>query len=251
MLPTRETVAPRRVAVAVAVLTIALAATAALLNTAGPRTARAQTQQIIFSGSIRDSIGAPPPLSNTLELVIGPPSPAGTPQPYCAIGSADAQGNFQLILRPFNPACSTPGVTLSLRVNGIAAAQTTVVPGAPGTYNVNFTVPVPLGGQPILTVTPVAPLLVPAQPPVTLHTTALSTGCTQVIVSLGSGATPAQVAADIANPSALVAIWRYDNASQHFQGYFADPSAPADLTTLAAVDAVFICVASPTSISSP
>ena len=240
---------PKRQA-AVLVAALALAAIAALVI-AGMQLAGAQTQQIIFTGTVRDSIGAPPPASSSLELVIGPPSASGAPQPYCATGSADAQGNFQLILRPFSAGCTTPGTILSLRVNDIAASQTTVVPSVPGVYSVSFTVPAPLGGQPLPAATPITPLLVPVQPPTSLHTTILPVGCTQVIVSLGLGATPAQVAADVATSSALIAIWHFDNASQRFQGYFADPSAPSDLAALAAVDSVFVCVASPTSINNP
>jgi hypothetical protein len=226
---------------------LVLAALAAVLGMPGGPAARGQTQQVIFSGTIRDSIGAPPPLLNTLRLVVGPPGQSG-PAPYCATGSADGQGNFQLILLPFNAACTTPGTLLSLRVNEVSAVQTVSVPSSPGIYSINFTVPVPLGGQPLPTPTP-APLLLPSQPPTTLHTTALATGCTQVIASLGAGASPAQLAGDIANPSALLAIWRFDNSTQRFAGYFADPAAPSDLTALAATDAVFVCVSSPTSIT--
>lgn len=229
---------------------VALVSAAALLSVAGARTTQAQTQQTIFTGTVHDSVGAPPPAPNSLRLVVGLPTQSGPPQPYCAVGSSDGQGNFRLILEPLNLACSTPGTVLSLEVNDVAATPTTTVPGSPGVYTVNFTVPVPLGGQPLPTAAP-APLNPPSQPLTTLHTTALPVGCTQVIVSLGFGAGPAQVAAGIANPGALVGIWRFDNPTQRFLGYFGNPLAPSDLTALAPVDAVFVCVSVPTSITAP
>ncbi|MGI8554182.1 MAG: hypothetical protein ACR2PL_25850, partial [Dehalococcoidia bacterium] len=223
-------------------------------------------QPLIFVGTIRDSVNAPPPAFSSLRLVVGPPG-QNTPRPsYCAIGSADASGNYQLVVQPLAAACTTPGSILSLTVNDIPAMQTTFVPTNGGTYTVNFTLAVPLGGQPISTATPIVPVLQPvatANPlpaanavsvipsPAPVRTTQLARGCTQVVVSFGFGASVTQVVAGLANPAALSAVWRFDNTLQRFTGYFADPLAPLDLTALQPVDSVFVCVTAPTSITTP
>lgn len=241
-----RTLTPLLVLIAVAAASTAVIATDRL---------RAQTlggQSVVFSGTIRDSINAPPPPFSTLKLIVGTPKTGSGPQFYCALGSADSTGNFRLQLENLSPACNVPGTLLTLLVNGTPASPSVTVPAAGGVYNFNFTLPVPLGGQPLPTATPMLPVLQPpAQTPTPTQTTQLDTGCSLVVVSLGIGATAAQVAGLVANPALELSIWHYDNARQQFSGYFPNSGAPSDLGALAPLDSVFICVSAPTSITAP
>lgn len=210
--------------------------------------------QVTLVGRIRDSIGAPQPLYSAVRAVLTQSviTTSGTLQlPNCAAGSPDAYGVYRLVLQPYVTGCITSGAIISRLVNNVPVMQTFVLPPSSGTHEFDVTLAVPLGGQPL----PPPPLLPPAVAPAssgtTVGATALNPGCSQVIVSPGPGATPAQLAAAIADPSALVAIWHYDNAAQRFTGYFPDPSAPSDFTSLATVDTVFICVSAATSITTP
>src|SRR5437588_131153 len=81
-----------------------------------------------------------------------------------------------LVLLGYAQACTRPGTLLLLKVNDAPASPTFPVPASAGVYFVNFTLGVPLGGKP-LTIAPQAP-----------HLTALTAGCSQVIVSFGAGA---------------------------------------------------------------
>jgi len=201
----------------------------------GALTRSDQAGQIVFAGTVLDSNGAPPPPNDVLELVIPPPPGSNVPPRYCATGSSDVGGQFTLILLPVAAGCTSPGNTLALVVNGFAAQPTVAVPSSPGRYVVAFSLSVPLGGQPLTA----------------LQTTGLPTGCSQVVVALGPSATPAEIPTYIAMPSALVAIWHFDNGLKRFTAFFPDPSAPSDLVSLAPVDAVFVCVAAATSITAP
>lgn len=75
-------------------------------------------------------------------------------------------------------------------------------------------------------------------------------GCNVIVVAFGPGATPQQVVSAAANPGAVLSIWRFDNASQQYHGYFVG-GAPSDLTALQPVDSVFVCVSADTTITTP
>lgn len=82
--------------------------------------------------------------------------------------------------------------------------------------------------------------------------TPLNAGCNLVVVLFGAGATPQQVVSATANPSAVQAVWGWDNVRQRWMGYFpGQPSGASDLLTLPARAAVFVCVSSPTTLSAP
>jgi hypothetical protein len=194
---------------------------------------------VVFVGTVVDSAGAPPPTTSSLQLVVpGPPGFKGQ-RPTCASGATDANGNFQLTLFPLAAGCSGAGNPLQLLVNGIPATQIVTIPPTGGTYGIYATLAVPLGGQPL------------GQIAASPRTTALAIGCSQVILALGTGAVPSQIAGFMANPAALVSIWRFDNGLKRFAAYFADPAAPSDLNSLAPVDTVFVCVSASTSITAP
>ena len=59
------------------------------------------------------------------------------------------------------------------------------------------------------------------------------------------------IAAAVSPQSALIAIWRFDNATQRFAGYSPIPGAPNDLVTLNRADAIFICVNAPATFTRP
>jgi len=83
-----------------------------------------------------------------------------------------------------------------------------------------------------------ASILVASQP--------LTTGCNQVTetgLTVG-GKISDWVTANVQPMSAVISVWHYDNASQHYQAaYFNVSAVPVDVTTFPqAVDAYFICV---------
>ena len=84
-----------------------------------------------------------------------------------------------------------------------------------------------------------ASMLVASQP--------LTTGCNQVTetgLTVG-GRISDWVTQNVQPTSAVISVWHYDNASQHYQAaYFNVSAVPVDVTTFpASVDAYFICVA--------
>jgi hypothetical protein len=61
---------------------------------------------------------------------------------------------------------------------------------------------------------------------------ALSRGCNQMIVTAASATPIANIAALVSPQSAVVSIWRFNNATKQFQaGFFSDPAAPTDFVT--------------------
>lgn len=77
----------------------------------------------------------------------------------------------------------------------------------------------------------------------------LTTGCNQVILPLAANSPITDVLLRVADPTLVVSIWRFENATKAFHaGYFNDPAAPVDYTTTSASpEAAFICVAADTS----
>jgi hypothetical protein len=81
--------------------------------------------------------------------------------------------------------------------------------------------------------------------------TELSLGCNAVGLSFPDGTTPSQVASAISPPDAFQSLWRLDNATGSFQAYMAAAPAASDLTSLAFLDAVFICTTGPGELAMP
>jgi hypothetical protein len=77
----------------------------------------------------------------------------------------------------------------------------------------------------------------------------LVAGCNNVALTYPNGTPPGQVA--VSPSSALDAIWRYDAATGRFVGYSPLPGAPNDLTALNRLDAVFVCVDTPATLTHP
>jgi hypothetical protein len=69
----------------------------------------------------------------------------------------------------------------------------------------------------------------------------LFTGCNNVTVTWPNGTPTSTVAQNIQPAGILVAIWRFDNASQRFVGFSPIPNAPNDLVTVNRAEPVFIC----------
>jgi hypothetical protein len=59
------------------------------------------------------------------------------------------------------------------------------------------------------------------------------------------------VANAITPVESLVAIWRYDARSARYQAWSPLPGAPNDLVTLNRLDAVFLCVREPGTLTQP
>jgi hypothetical protein len=82
-----------------------------------------------------------------------------------------------------------------------------------------------------------------------METVTLVAGCNNVALTYPNGTPPTQVA--VSPASALDAIWRYDAAAGQFVGYSPLPGAPNDLTMLNRLDAVFVCVHTPATLTRP
>ncbi|MFN8559282.1 MAG: hypothetical protein U0531_18745 [Dehalococcoidia bacterium] len=79
----------------------------------------------------------------------------------------------------------------------------------------------------------------------------LVTGCTNVVLTWPGGTPIATVAAAISPAAALTAIWRLDPATQLYQGYSPQVGASNDLTSVAALDAVYICTTEVAALARP
>lgn len=69
----------------------------------------------------------------------------------------------------------------------------------------------------------------------------LFTGCNNVTVTWPNGTPTSTVAQNVTPANILVAIWRFDNATQRFVGFSPIPNAPNDLVTVDRAQPVFIC----------
>ncbi len=180
----------------------------------------------------------------------------------------DAQGNpvatanragFQ-----FTVAC---GGTFSQQVTTDATGTATVTNVPAGTCTVNETVPsgftfvsavvsgttTNIGNPGTVTVTTgqTLSLTVTNRQGAATEQVQLFPGCNNVASTYPNGTPTSQVAAGVSPSSALIAIWRFDNATQRFAGYSPIPGAPNDLVTLNRADAIFICVNAPATFTRP
>ncbi len=76
-------------------------------------------------------------------------------------------------------------------------------------------------------------------------------GCNNLALTFPTGTTVSQITDAILPSTALVAVWRFDNRTQRFLGYSSLPGAPNDYTSVARLDAVFICVREPATFTQP
>ena len=75
--------------------------------------------------------------------------------------------------------------------------------------------------------------------------------CNNVSLTWPSGTAASEVAAAVTPPSALLAIWRYNNTTQTFQGFSPQFPQASDLTTVNRLDAVFMCMSAPGTLLRP
>lgn len=94
------------------------------------------------------------------------------------------------------------------------------------------------------------------QPPTTIAITSapvtLYRGCDTFVVRAPVGTPWSAILARVADPTAVVGIWRYDNLLQRYlSAYFQNSGAPVDLPqgTGAPIFALWACVSADTSIS--
>lgn len=79
----------------------------------------------------------------------------------------------------------------------------------------------------------------------------LFNGCNNVSLTWPSGTATSVVAASISPASSLNAIWRLNNVAQTFQGFAPQFPTQSDLTTVNRIDAVFVCMSGPGTLSRP
>jgi len=79
----------------------------------------------------------------------------------------------------------------------------------------------------------------------------LAAACNNVTLTWPNGTPASEVTAAVAPPDVLDAIWRYDVAARTFRAYSPRSSAVSDLATVDRLDAVFICMRTPGSLSRP
>jgi hypothetical protein len=77
------------------------------------------------------------------------------------------------------------------------------------------------------------------------ETIELFMGCNNVSLTFATGTQTSVVAAAVTPSSAIRSIWRYNNASQTFQGFSPQFPAQSDLQTVNLFDPVFICMNMP------
>ncbi len=79
----------------------------------------------------------------------------------------------------------------------------------------------------------------------------LVAGCTNVTLTWPAGTPTERIAAAVTPPSALIAIWRLTNATGVFAGYTPRFPAASDLTAVSRLDAAFLCMDAPGSLTRP
>ncbi len=89
-----------------------------------------------------------------------------------------------------------------------------------------------------------------AQPQQT-ETVELFPVCNNVTLTWPSGTPMTEVAAAITPVSNLRAIWRFNNTQQRFEGFSPQFPEQSDLRTANRLDAVFICMSGPGTLTRP
>ncbi len=80
---------------------------------------------------------------------------------------------------------------------------------------------------------------------------ALVSGCTNVTLTWPAGTPAERIAGAVTPSSALIAIWRLTNATGTFAGYTPRFPQASDLATVNRLDAAFVCMDAPGSLTRP
>jgi hypothetical protein len=90
-----------------------------------------------------------------------------------------------------------------------------------------------------------------ASAPAETEMVALVAGCNNLVLTWPNGTPTSQVAAAVSPADAVIAVWRFDAAQGRFFGF--SPQAPqaSDLATVNRLDAVFLCLREPGTLSRP
>ena len=83
------------------------------------------------------------------------------------------------------------------------------------------------------------------------ETVELFRACNNVAITWSSGTQTSVVAAAITPASAVQGIWRFDNNRQLFEGFSPQFPQASDLQTVNLIDAVFICMDAPGTLTRP
>jgi hypothetical protein len=124
-------------------------------------------------------------------------------------------------------------------INGVPSPSGQFTVGLGQTTSIVVTTRVPAGGS----------------SPAGQRSATLQTGCNNVVNTFPDGS-PGQTVSSGISPATVVAIWKYDNASQIFRAAYFPASTsgsqpPVDIPTLNRLDAVFICVSAPATLLEP
>jgi hypothetical protein len=79
----------------------------------------------------------------------------------------------------------------------------------------------------------------------------LEPGCTNVVLTWPRGTSVAALAAAVTPAEALRGVWRYDAAAGLYAGFAARAPQLSDLTTVARLEAVWVCVRAPATLTQP
>lgn len=79
----------------------------------------------------------------------------------------------------------------------------------------------------------------------------LTVGCNNVTLTWPTGTPADEVAAAVSPTAAVVAIWRFDAATQRFAGFAPGFASISDLNGVGRLDAVFVCVGQAATLSRP
>ena len=90
-----------------------------------------------------------------------------------------------------------------------------------------------------------------APAPSPTETVQLVQGCNNVALTWPTGTPTGQVARAVTPGAALVAIWRYNTTTQRFAAFAPAFPQASDLTTVNRLDAVFLCLAAPGTLTRP
>ena len=199
---------------------------------------------LLLTGSATAAVAAqaaPPMRLYGTATMFGQPAAAGTViqalvgASVCGTSTVGAGGSYRLDVSTAAPGtCAAGGALVSFTVGGLPARETALA--QPGAF-------VPLD----LTVAAVAP---PVVTPAT-ELVPLFAGCTNVVTTWPGTTPTGTVAAAVSPPGALMSIWRYDAAARRFLGYAAHAPSVSDLTVVSRLDAVFICMTMPGTLTRP
>jgi hypothetical protein len=185
-------------------------------------------------------------------LVVASPGASAGPVTVTATIGVFVPPSFACFLSPFVPTGTLVGAPSVLNCGSSTALGTTGLATALNIQSLGFggliTLPNATSASTSITIgTSTTTLTVTGSP------VSLTRGCNQVVVSTPTGGVAvSNLGAAVSPASAVVSVWRFNNATKTFQsGFFSDTSAPTDFSTTAGGSEVyFVCVSGAATIAS-